>query len=141
VAEAPKTQRPLSPHLGAYKWGPHMAVSIIHRATGSGLATVGAILLVVWLAAAASGGAVYAAFMDLFTVQSGEPNIAGYIVGVGLTYALFQHMASGTRHLFLDEGANFELKGNRITALATFGFAALATILFWGFMLMEKIIG
>ena len=47
--------RPLSPHLTIWRWGPHMAVSILHRATGSGMATVGAILLVWWLVALASG--------------------------------------------------------------------------------------
>ena len=26
--------RPLSPHLTIWKWGPHMLVSILHRATG-----------------------------------------------------------------------------------------------------------
>ena len=27
-------ERPLSPHLTIWKWGPHMLVSILHRATG-----------------------------------------------------------------------------------------------------------
>ena len=89
-----------------------MAVSIVHRATGSGMATVGTILLVWWLSAMASGPAAYAAFLDLFTLKSGALNIAGYIVGVGLTLSFFQHMASGVRHLFLDAGANFELGAN-----------------------------
>ena len=31
-------QRPLSPHLQIWRWGPHMLVSILHRATGDGLA-------------------------------------------------------------------------------------------------------
>ncbi|WP_438821293.1 succinate dehydrogenase, cytochrome b556 subunit, partial [Bacillus thuringiensis] len=26
--------RPLSPHLTIRRWGPHMVVSILHRATG-----------------------------------------------------------------------------------------------------------
>lgn len=129
--------RPLSPHLEVYKWGPAMAVSIIHRATGTAMATGGAVLLVWWLAAMAAGGAIYAEFLDLFTLQSGALNIPGYIVGVGLTLVLFQHMASGVRHLFLDEGANFELQSNKRTALLTFGFAVVATIAFW-VVLLEK---
>ena len=48
--------RPLSPHLSIWRWGPHMAVSILHRVTGAGLAMVGLALLVWWLVAAASGG-------------------------------------------------------------------------------------
>ena len=66
--------RPLSPHLQVYKWGPHMLVSILHRATGSGMATVGSLLLVWWLAAIASGDQAYATFVDVFTRDTG----AGY---------------------------------------------------------------
>ena len=29
--------RPLSPHLTIWRWGPHMAVSILNRVTGVGL--------------------------------------------------------------------------------------------------------
>lgn len=130
--------RPLSPHLTIWRWGPHMAVSIIHRALGSGMATVGAILLVWWLVAAASGEAAYAAFLDIFTYRSGAPNVLGYVFGIGLTWTLFQHMGSGIRHFFLDIGANYELKGNRTSALATFAFSAIVTILFWGYIIGVK---
>ena len=34
--------RPLSPHLSIWKWGPHMLVSILHRVTGAGVAVVAA---------------------------------------------------------------------------------------------------
>ncbi len=114
-----------------------MAVSIVHRVTGSGMATVGTILLVWWLSAMASGAAAYAAFLDLFTVSSGKLNVAGYVVGIGLTLSFFQHMASGVRHLFLDAGANFELGANKRSALATFAFAIVATGIFW-VVLLEK---
>src|SRR3546814_5672572 len=43
--------RPLSPHLGVYKWAPSMAVSIFHRITGDGLAIVGALMFLWWLGA------------------------------------------------------------------------------------------
>ena len=137
MANVRNPARPLSPHLSIWKWGPHMTVSIVHRATGSGMATVGTILFVAWLAALASGPAAYAAFIDLFTVKSGALNAAGWIFGVGLTLAFFQHMGSGVRHLFLDQGANFELKGNKTSAILTFVFAIVATAGFWVF-LMEK---
>ena len=32
--------RPMAPHLQIWKWGPHMAVSILHRVTGDGMALV-----------------------------------------------------------------------------------------------------
>lgn len=115
-----------------------MTVSIVHRATGSGMATVGTILFVWWLSALASGPAVYAEFLDLFTLKSGALNIAGWIVGVGLTLSFFQHMASGVRHLFLDAGANFELRGNKRTALTTFLFSVVATAGFWIYLLEKS---
>ena len=115
-----------------------MAVSIVHRVTGSGLATVGTILFVWWLSALASGPAAYGAFVDLFTVSSGKLNLVGYIVGIGLTFSFFQHMASGVRHLFLDAGANFELGANKRTALATFVVALILTAGFWAFLLEKS---
>ena len=123
--------RPMSPHLTIWKWGPHMAVSILHRVTGSGLATVGAILLVWWLAALASGPEAYAGFVDTFTTQSGNLNVLGWLLGVGLTLTLFQHMATGIRHLVMDTGAMYELKMNRLSAQLTWGFAILMTLIFW----------
>jgi succinate dehydrogenase / fumarate reductase, cytochrome b subunit len=137
LANVRNEKRPLSPHLSIWKWGPHMAVSIVHRVTGSGMATVGAILIVWWLAATAGGAATYAGFVDLFTLDSGSLNIAGWIFGIGLTLALFQHMASGVRHLFLDEGANFELKSNKTTALLTFVASVVLTLAFW-VVVLEK---
>ncbi|MEN3747133.1 succinate dehydrogenase, cytochrome b556 subunit [Sphingomonas sp. HF-S3] len=138
MANVRNKERPLSPHLGIWKWGPGMLVSIVHRATGSGMATVGAALLVWWLVALAAGEKAYERFVDTFTVSSGALNIAGYVVGIGLTFALFQHMASGVRHLFLDVGANFELKSNKTSATLTFLFSVVATIGFW-FVILETI--
>ena len=71
--------RPLSPHLTIWCWGPHMLVSILHRVTGTGLATVGAIAFVWWLAAAASGPEAYATFVDH------ADNWYGVVLGIGLT--------------------------------------------------------
>ena len=130
--------RPLSPHLMHYKWGPHMLVSILHRATGDGMAVVGTILLVWWLAALAAGKDSYARFLDLFTGSDGHPNIAGYIVGIGLTWALFQHIMSGIRHLVMDTGALFELKANKRAAALTIVFSVALTALFWLYILGVK---
>ena len=55
-------ERPLSPHLTIWKWGPHMLVSILHRITGTGLAIVGGAVFVWWLLATADGPDAYAAF-------------------------------------------------------------------------------
>ena len=127
--------RPLSPHLQIYKWGPHMLVSILHRATGSGMATVGTLLFVWWLVAAANGKDAYAGVLSWFT---GPLAPLGYLLGVALSWAFFQHLANGVRHLFMDIGANFELKANKTSAIATMVFAALATLVFWAYILGGK---
>jgi succinate dehydrogenase / fumarate reductase, cytochrome b subunit len=121
----------MSPHLQVWKWGPHMTVSILHRATGSGMATVGAVLLVWFLAAIAAGQEAYDAFRNVFTYADGRLNIVGWVIGVGLTLSLFQHMMSGIRHLVMDTGAAFELKTNKTLANLTFVFSVLLTAVFW----------
>lgn len=108
-----------------------MTVSILHRVTGSGLATVGAFLLVWFLAAIASGEQAYATFRDVFTLNNGHLNVVGWVIGVGLTFSLFQHAMSGIRHLVLDTGAAFELKLNRNLARLTFVGSTLLTLAFW----------
>lgn len=108
-----------------------MTASILHRVTGDGMATVGTALLVWWLAAIAAGGQAYATFLWVFTTADGHLNPIGWVIGIGLTFSLFQHMMSGIRHLVLDTGAAFELKTNRLLAILTFVFSTLLTILFW----------
>lgn len=127
--------RPLSPHLMHVRWPINMMVSIIHRATGSGMATVGTALLVWWLAALAAGKESYDYFMSWFT---GGWAPLGYLLAVGLTASLFQHMATGIRHFFLDVGANYELKGNRMGAWLTIAGSLTATILYWAYVTMGK---
>jgi succinate dehydrogenase / fumarate reductase, cytochrome b subunit len=123
--------RPLSPHLQVYKWGPHMLVSILHRVTGGGLATVGALLLVWWLAAAASGADAYQIFRG-FT-----GSWFGMLILFGLTWGFFQHMCSGIRHLYLDTGAGYELAANRRSSIATIVVSTLLTALLWAFLLLR----
>ncbi|MEP7005354.1 MAG: succinate dehydrogenase, cytochrome b556 subunit [Sphingomonas bacterium] len=130
--------RPLSPHLTAWKPGIHMTVSIVHRITGDGMATVGTLLLVWWLAALASGKEAYDKFVDVFTTSNGGLNILGYIIGVGLTLSFFQHMSSGIRHLVMDAGAGFELKANRRGAWATVIASVTLTVLYWAYLIMGK---
>lgn len=136
--------RPLSPHLTIWRWGPHMAVSIFHRATGTALALAGGLLFTWWLVAAAMGPRAYAGFIDFVTydapagpdgaVQAGAHGGLTWFwmaVLIGLSWAFFQHLASGIRHFVLDTGAGYELKTNKAGARAVFAFSVLATILLW----------
>lgn len=120
-----------------YRWSPAMTVSIVHRITGTGMATVGTLLLVWWLAAIAAGPAAYGVFLDVFTTSTGALNVVGWVVGVALTWSVFQHMMSGIRHLVLDTGAAFELKLNRRLAVLTFVASAVLTVAFWLFVGMK----
>ena len=130
--------RPLSPHLQIWRWGPHMLVSIVHRALGVGMALVGAPLFVWWLAAAAGGEESYATFIGLVTTDAGTLNIVGYVLGVGLTWAALQHMLTGIRHLVLDTGAGYELRRNKMGATATLIVSALLTIGYWAYIVVGR---
>ncbi len=132
---SPHTARPRSPHLGIWKWGPHMLVSILHRVTGDGMAIVGSVLLVWWLAALASGREAYDFFLDIFTLGSGALNPLGYVIGIGLTLAFFQHLMSGLRHLVLDTGAGYELRSNKRFAQATMLASVALTLAYWAYLL------
>ncbi len=121
--------RPMSPHLTIWKWGPHMAASILNRATGIGLATAGAVALIWWLVAAATGPEAYETFV---AVARGP---IGGLIGVGLTWAMWQHTATGLRHLVMDIGAGFELNTNKRWALIVMIVPIVLTALTWAFIL------
>ena len=117
--------RPLSPHLQVYRWGAHMLVSILHRATGFVL-SIGALALVWWLVVLAQNDLGYfEAVADLFG------SVIGRLALFGFTFALMQHLASGIRHLLMDTGALYILKDNRLSARLTLVFSLLATIAIW----------
>ena len=121
--------RPLSPHLGIWRWGPHMLVSILHRVTGGALTVAGMALLCWWLIAIAAGPEAYATFAKVATSP------LGLLVLIGLSWAFFQHSFSGLRHLVMDVGAGFELKTNKMMAIATIVGSLIATAALWMYLL------
>ena len=123
--------RPLSPHLGIWRWGPAMAVSILHRAAGEGLAFVGLPVLLWFLAALASGPESFATFKDIAGAWY------GMVVLVGLSWAFFEHMTSGLRHFVLDLGAGYELDTNNGWSWAVPAIAIVLTALFWAAILLR----
>jgi succinate dehydrogenase / fumarate reductase cytochrome b subunit len=54
-----------------------------------------------------------------------------------MTWAFFTHLGNGVRHFWMDLGAGFELKRNRIGALAVFAFGIVATVLTWAYILTK----
>jgi succinate dehydrogenase / fumarate reductase cytochrome b subunit len=121
--------RPLSPHLTIWRWGPHMLVSILHRATGTALSIAGLALLTWWLVALAQGQETYANFTKL----ASSP--VAIVVLVGLTWSFFQHLLSGIRHLVMDSGAAFELGINKTFAILTIVGSLILTALLWFYIL------
>ena len=126
---ADERARPLSPHLGIWRWGPHMLVSILHRISGGAVTVAGLALLVWWLLAIAAGGEAYAGF------TSAASHWAGLAVLIGLSWAFFQHLLSGIRHLFMDAGQAFELRVNKASALATLAGSVVLTAALWAYVL------
>lgn len=122
--------RPLSPHLQIWRWGPAMFVSILHRVTGDGMAVVGLGVLLWWLGALAAGDAAYLTF----TRQMGE--WYGRVVLIGLTWAFFTHMMSGLRHLVLDTGAGYELKRNAFWSVVAPVLGVVFTVAVWATILL-----
>lgn len=121
--------RPLSPHLQIWRWGPAMLVSILHRVSGNGLAFVGLPVLVWWLAALAGGQASYETFATLATSP------LGYLVLVGLSWAFFNHLSSGIRHFVLDIGAGYEVERNRAWSVISIAAGVVLTAAFWAALL------
>lgn len=117
--------RPLSPHLTIWRWGPHMVVSILHRATGIALSVAGLAVLTWWLMAVAKGGDTYANF------EKASHSWIGIVVLIGLSWSFFQHLFSGIRHLVMDTGAAFELHLNKVSAILTIVGSVVLTVALW----------
>jgi succinate dehydrogenase / fumarate reductase cytochrome b subunit len=118
-------RRPLSPHLQVYRWQISSVLSIMHRFSGIAL-SVGALVLVWWLVAAATSPDAFAG------VQWFLGSVIGWIVLIGWTVALFYHLFNGIRHLAWDAGYGFEKPTFHATGwavvIATFAFALLVWI-------------
>ncbi|WP_366654271.1 succinate dehydrogenase, cytochrome b556 subunit [Fodinicurvata sp. EGI_FJ10296] len=116
--------RPISPHLQIYRPQISSVLSILHRATGIAL-TVGLLVLVWWLLAAASGPEAYA------TAQGFIGSFIGQILMFGWTFAFFFHLCNGIRHLFWDAGYGFDLPVMNLTGQIAVGASAGLTLLSW----------
>jgi succinate dehydrogenase / fumarate reductase cytochrome b subunit len=108
-----------------------MAVSILHRVTGNGMAVAGLGVLLWWLGALAGGPATYATF------AKHASSWYGMVVLVGISWAFFNHMSSGIRHFVLDIGAGFELTNNNFWSILTPIIGIALTAAFWAALLLR----
>ena len=101
-----------------------MALSFLHRVSGCAL-SMGLLLLVYWLVAAASGAAAYAKAQSAFA----HPLIR--VALVGFSFCFFYHLLNGARHLVWDVGQGFEKKTARASGWLAFLGAIVLTGFFW----------
>lgn len=118
-------ERPLSPHLGIYKWPLAMAISILHRITGVALA-LGAVLMVVIFIAVASNQECYEWIHGYLTSKIGKAFLFLW------TFALFLHLFNGIRHLFWDAGYGFEKSTTTMSGIWVIIASFLLTFAVWG---------
>lgn len=117
--------RPVSPHLGVYRFGYTMTLSFMHRMTGIA-ASVGFLAFVWWLMALASGPDAYATAMRLLMSPVAK------LLLVGFTFSFVYHFCNGIRHLVWDTGRGMErAQARRSGALVVVAAVLLTALLVW----------
>lgn len=124
-----QAERPLSPHLGVYRWQISNTLSILHRATGVAL-SVGALVLVGWLISIAAGFNAYA------RVVAWLAGPIGALMLFGWTFCFFYHLGSGVRHLFWDAGRGFDKATAQRSGWAVVISSLVLTAVFWALALI-----
>jgi len=105
-------RRPLSPHLGIYRWEITMVSSILNRITGAGPAAF--------------------ALVQEFLISP-----LGLLALLGWTAALFYHLFAGLRHLAWDIGIGFAKPSLNPVSWAVLAATVLATALVWAVAYMK----
>lgn len=123
--------RPLSPHLQVYRLPLTAVLSISHRFTGAFL-SLGTLLLIVVLVAAASGAQDYDAIHAVVTSWFGQLLLFLW------TYALYFHLCNGIRHLIWDIGFGFDLDVADKTAWSVVVVSTVLTLVTWGIALAAR---
>jgi succinate dehydrogenase / fumarate reductase cytochrome b subunit len=98
-----RRERPLSPNIQIYRPQLTSVLSIANRITGVALSAC-AVVLVIWLVAAASGPDMYSQF------QRTKGSWPGLMFLLASTFSFFLHFCGGIRHLVWDSVGAFELR-------------------------------
>jgi succinate dehydrogenase / fumarate reductase cytochrome b subunit len=130
MTDTPARQRPISPHLTIYRLTWTMAMSIVHRITGSAL-YFGTLLLAWWLVAAATG----AKYFD--TANAFFGSWFGQLILLGYTWALVHHMLGGIRHFIWDTGRGYGPERQGLARMTLIGSVSI-TILLWALALVLR---
>jgi succinate dehydrogenase / fumarate reductase cytochrome b subunit len=124
LGDAAVRGRPRSPNIQIYRPQLTSVLSVLNRITGIFL-TACAVVLVVWLVAAATGPQAYGA------VQGAVTSPAGQLVLLGATFAFFLHLCGGIRHLFWDTVHGFALRSVYLSGWAVVAASMALTIIAW----------
>jgi succinate dehydrogenase / fumarate reductase cytochrome b subunit len=117
------SQRPLSPHLGIYRFAHTMALSFAHRASGLAL-SLGLGALVYWLACAAAGEQAYERAVTLLSGWFFRLLLLAWLA------AFCYHLVNGLRHLAWDAGYGLEKLAARRSAKLVLVLALAGLLLF-----------
>jgi succinate dehydrogenase / fumarate reductase cytochrome b subunit len=101
-----------------------MVVSILHRVSGLAL-SLGLVVLVAWLLAAANGPAAHERFIG--AMGSGW----GRLLLALLSFAFFFHLANGVRHLVWDVGFGFEIPQANASGWSVIAATIVLTLAYW----------
>ena len=121
--------RPLSPDLQIYRPQLTSVLSISHRVSGVAL-SVGTLLLVSWLIAAAAGPGVYSVIQRLMG------SCLGLFLMFAWTFSLFFHLCNGIRHLAWDAGYGFDLRTIYASGWTVVAASTVLTVAAWIFALL-----
>jgi succinate dehydrogenase / fumarate reductase cytochrome b subunit len=130
IEQNSRAERPLSPHLQIYRMTITMAMSIVHRMTGSAL-YVGMVLFAWWLFAAANP-------RHFDTINGFLGSWFGRLILFGFTWALLHHLLGGVRHLIWDTGRGLEPGEREFLAWATLLGSVMLTIVVWLLAMMVR---
>ncbi len=119
-----RANRPLSPHLSIYRWRLTFLMSGFHRVTGFVL-YFGMLIVVWWLAAAASGPEAFAFASRVLG------SWFGLLVVFGFSWGLIHHAMGGIRHFVWDFGVGLDKPARDQWALATIVGSVAITVIVW----------
>ena len=122
MADVNRGNRTLSPHLTIYRPQLTSITSILTRITGNAL-LLGALLVVWWFLAAATGEGYFDVVNGILTSWFGD------LVMFGSLWALWYHLLAGVRHLIWDNAMGLELATAEKLGWAVVGGSVVLTLL------------
>lgn len=129
IKPSQKRRRPRSPNVQIYRPQITSVLSIFNRITGIVL-SASAVVLVIWLVAAAAGPHAYV------VVQGAISSWIGQILLFGATFAFFFHLCGGIRHLIWDTAHGLELRSIYISGWIVVATSITLTVVSWAVSLM-----